>query len=600
MREPKLPPLDDDKILDAPSDLDVQALEREGLGFYPQTRPSGKPRGGGHKLLWTVVGFLLGIGVAGVVFWELGQDKKDSVGQQAQEQVSRPLFAYPVSGIRVEKKDTSGGSKGTSPIYLVPLGEILKVRYGKETVRFVSVEREKSPWAALLAAFTTPPEPYLDQKALKPGEELTGFFAPEKSLHYDLALKTGPDSPALAKVQIELEMTSEAWLMRARELKDPKDQRACLEKALEKDPSNVDILLALGNILWEMQDPLAAAEIFERVLKASPRNKEAASALSTIYFKSKPKRALEMYRLLAEVDSDHRLDHLKRVAELQERLGVSPVETYNKILAIQKNDPDAQRGLASIYAKYVEKAQHAEKKGDLAQAIGEMEQALKLNPTKEAKGYLATLHNNLAYSLAQKGDHKKAIVHYEESLKLEESPVTYLNLADAYAKTKQADKAIKALEKAWALKPKEAQVVKNILLLWAELLSSKKDFRGAIAKLEELREKFPNDPDIAKTLAAAYWNEKDLNKALEVLKTVPPLMKSHPPKEKAEVHRMLGDLYRALGDREKDIKKRISRYDEALKEYKNGLALVKDKELEKRKEELEAERMALVKRSLRS
>jgi tetratricopeptide (TPR) repeat protein len=183
---------------------------------------------------------------------------------------------------------------------------------------------------------------------------------------------------------------------------------------------------------------------------------------------------------------------------------------------------------------------------------------------------------------------------------LDESPVTLLNLADAYAKDRQDLKALKALERAWALKPKEQEVVRNILLLWAELLTAKKDFKAAISKLEELKGRFPNDPEIVKTLAIAYWHDKNLNKALELLKTVPAMMKSNSAKEKAEVHRLLGDLYRALGDQERDIKKRISRYDEALKEYKAGLALFKDKELEKRKEQLEAERLNLVKRSLRS
>ncbi len=289
------------------------------------------------------------------------------------------------------------------------------------------------------------------------------------------------------------------------------------------------------------------------------------------------------------------------MAGLQERLGVSPVETYKKILSLKKSDPDAQKGLDTLYAKQVEKAQQAEKKGDLSRAIQQMKQALELHPSKEGKTYLATLHNNLAYSLAKEGKYKEAIPHYEASLKLEENAVTHLNLADAYAKTKQIDNALKSLEKAWAMKPKDQEVVKSLLLLWAELLTQKKDVQGAIAKLKELHNRFPKDPEAAKMLAAAYWNQKDLAKALEVLKEVPKLMSSHPPKARAEIHGMLGDLYRALGDQEKNVKGRISRYDEALKEYKAALALNKgDKQIQKKKEELENERMALVKRSLKA
>lgn len=598
MRRTELPPLDGDKILDAPPGLDVDALGGKGLGTLSPRQARTKRGAGRARGVWILVGFLLGIGVAGLLFWELAPSR-ETLGP-AREGTSRPLFSYPVAGIRLERGSPreAGSQKGGS--FLLPREETLRVRYGKESVRFLSLERDPSPWARFLALFMTPPSLYLLDKTVEPGQDLMALVAPEQSLSYELSLRGKKDGPAVATFRLELEMSAETWASRARELKDPQAQRACLEQALGAEPGNVDVLVALGNLLWEQNDPMGAAQRFEEALKHAPKHKEAARALASIYLKSKPKRALEMYKLLSEVDPEAKLDHLKRMAELQERLGVSPAQTYRKILAIKKNDPDARRGLDTLYGKQLERAQQAEKKGNLSQAIQEMKQALELHPTKEGKAYLATLQNNLAYSLAKRGKFLEAIPHYEESLKLDENAVTYLNLADAYARTKQAGNALKALEKAWSLKPKEQEVVKNILLLWAEILTEQKNFRQAIAKLQELRNRFPKDPQIAKMLATAYWNHKNLAKALELLKTVPPLMNSHPPKQRAEIHRMLGDLYRALGDQEKNIKTRISRYDEALKEYKAGLALNKaDKELQKRKEELESERMALVKRSLR-
>jgi tetratricopeptide (TPR) repeat protein len=597
MRRTKVPPLDEDKILDAPIGLDAEVLGGKDLGPLSPRQHSSKKKKGRAKGAWILVGFLLGVGVAGFLFWEL-TPRTETVSRGAH---SSSLFSYPVQGIRVQRTGSDKGDAQGQDSSVLLREQTLRVRYGKETVRFVSVERDPSIWARMLTVFLSPPRLYFEGSVVEPGQDLMAATAPERSLTYELSLKSQPGAAPLARFFLELEMSAETWAARAKQLKEPQAQRACLEQALKAEPGNVDVLLALGNLLWEQNEPLAAAERFEELLKRSPKHKEAAAALASIYQKSKPKRALEMYRLLSEIDPDRGVEHLRQMAELQERLGISPVETYRKILSLKKNDPDAQRGLDTLYAKQVEKAQQAEKKGELSQAVQQMKQALELHPTKEGKAYLATLHNNLAYSLAKQGKYKEAIPHYEASLKLEESAVTHLNLADAYAKTKQIDNALKSLEKAWGMKPKEQEVVKNLLFLWAELLTQKKDLQGAIAKLKELHARFPKDPEAAKMLAAAYWNQKDLAKALEVLKEVPQLMSSHPPKARAEIHGMLGDLYRALGDQEKNVKGRISRYDEALKEYKAALVLNKgDTQIQKKKEELEKERMALVKRSLRA
>ncbi len=596
MRRTEVPPLGEDKILDAPIGLDMDALGGKDLGPL-SIRQAPKKKKGRAKGVWILVGFLLGVGLAGFLFWEISPTT-ENVPRRSH---SASLFSYPVEGIRIQRLALQKQGEQSEASWVLLREQTLRVMYGKESVRFVSVERAPSIWARALAVFLSPPGLYLEGSPIDPGQDLISFLAPEKSLVYELSLRDGPHGPALARFTLELQMSAETWAARARELKEPQAQRACLEQALRAEPGNVDLLMALGNLLWEQNEPLGAAQRFEEVLKHSPKHKEAARALASIYFKSKPKRALEMYKLLSDIDPDNRLDNLKHMAGLQERLGVSPAETYKKILAIQKNDPDARRGLDTLYAKKVEMAQQAEKKGNLSQAIEQMKQALELNPSKEGKAYLATLHNNLAYSLAKKAKFKEAIPHYEASLKLEESAITYLNLADAYSKAQEHSKALQSVEKAWALKPKEPEVLKNLLLLWAELLTQKKDYRGATAKLQELHAKFPKDAEVAKMLAAAYWNQKDLTKALEVLQKVPGLMASHPPKARAEIHAMLGDLYRALGDQEKNVKGRIARYDEALKEYKAALGLNKgDKQIQKKKEELESERMALVKRSLRS
>jgi tetratricopeptide (TPR) repeat protein len=588
--------LGEDKILDAPPGLDMGGLGGRDVGSLARSfRQPKRKRSLSSRVVRGLVPFLLGIGLGGFLYYHFTSDSN------WKEKTGAGLFSYPVSGIRVERSALSERtSQAGSSLFLSP-DDSVRIAFGRETLRFISMERSSAAWAALTSLLAKPPTLFLDDRPVQAGQDLAAMVEPERSLSYGLVLRSPDGGIPVASFRMDVDMDAKAWLDRSRELKEPQQQRFCLEQAERADPENIAVLMALGNLLWEEKDASAAAQRFQEVLKKDPEHLEAAKALASIHWKSQPKKAIAAYETLVKIDPQNQVDHYKQIARLQERLGVSPAETYRKILSLQKNDPDAMRGVDNLYAKQVARAQQAEKKGDLPKAIQEMKQALELHRSKEGLAYLATLYNNLAYSLSQQSKFKEAIPHYEASLKIDEDAITYLNLADAYSRTNNPSSALKAVEKAYGLKPKDSNAQKNILLLWSELLISQKDFAHAIPKLEELRSRFPKDPRIVKTLATAHWNKGDLSKALEILKTLPSLMGSQPVKEQAEIQRMIGDLHRSLGDQERNVKARISRYDQALEAYKKGLGLHKgDKEIQKRKDELESERMALVKRSLKS
>ncbi len=549
-----------------------------------------------RRIAPVLLSFLLGVGAGWFLHGYLSQGW---TGSPSASSLSGWL-GYPLAGIRLEKASRGDAGRERAVAVLLRPGEKVSFKYGKESLRFISVERRSSPLAAFQVLISRAPLPYLGERAIEPGQEISPLLEPERSLSSTIALKASRDLPPLASFGVEMEMDTKAWLARAQGLKDFEARRTCLEKALEAEPEDVDLLMALGDLLAQHKDQKGAAERFQQVLSKNPHHVQAAKALCAVYLKGQPRKALEMYETLAKIDPENKLSHYKEMARLQERLGLSPAETYRKILAIQRNDPDAIRGLDTIYARHIEKAQEFEKKGDLTKAIQEMKLAMDLQATKETKGYLATLYSNLGFSLAQKGKLQEAISNYEASLRLDENPVTYLNLADAYAKSNRVDESLKAVEKAYGLKPKDAGVLRNILLLWGELLMAKKDYQHAIQRLEELHGRAPKDPQALKTLALAYWKKGDLPKALDLLKAIPPLIASGPKKDQAETHRLIGDLQRAMGDQEKDLKRRISRYDEALRSYKQALALDKDKEVQKRMDELAEERKALQIRAFRS
>ncbi len=588
---------DPEKIVDPLPDRDLHALENGERAFLETPRrplPTRKARK--RRIAPVLLSFLLGVGVGWFLHGHLSQGGE---GSPSAPSLSGWL-GYPLAGIRLEKASRGDASRERASAVLLRPGERVSFKYGKESLRFLSVERRSSPLAAFQVLISRPPALYLEDRAIEIGQELSPLLEPERSLSYTIALKASRDLPPLASFGLELEMDAQAWLARAQGLKDFQARKRSLEKALEASPEEVELLMALGNLLAQHRESNAAAERFQQVLKKEPRHVEAAKALCAIYVKGQPKKALEMYETLVKIDPENRLSHYKEMARLQERLGLSPAETYRKILGIQRNDPDAVRGLDTLYARHIEKAQEWEKKGDLPKAIQEMKLAMEFQATKETKSYLATLYSNLGFSLAQKGKLPEAISNYEASLKLDENPITYLNLADAYAKNNRVDDSLKAVEKAYGLKPKDAGVLRNILLLWGELLMAKKHYQHAIQKLEELRARAPKDPQLLKTLGLAYWKKGDLPKALDILKAIPPLVASGPKKDQAEIHRLIGDLQRAIGDQEKDLKRRISRYDEALKSYKQALALDKDKEVQKRMDELAEERKALQIRAFRS
>lgn len=591
-RKEGYPSLEADKILDPLPDLEIESLRhRERLGRVRSERAVHTKGSRSWRPFLLVLMFLLGVGIG----WLLHSTFSRTLQEFEKEgQVISEWFGYPFTGVRFEKSSKKEGTAQNPKAVILHRGETIHLKYGSESLRYLSLERRSSPWGALMAMFVSAPTLYIEQRPLDPGVDLGRLLEPEKALSYNLELKAPDKANPVAAFQLKVNMDAQGWLSRAGVLHDLQTRRRCLEKAAEDQPGNADILMALGKLLWEQKETKGAIERFQQVLKDQPKHIEARKALATIYWKKEPKRALEIYRDLAKLDDNDRVDHYKQVARLEERLGLNPAETYRKILSIRKNDPDAVEGIEGLYAERVKRAQEWEKKGQLEKAIREMKRALEVQSTEEARNYLATLYNNLGYYLVKKEKLKGAIRVYERSLRWNKDPVTYLNLADAYKRTNQIAKGLAALEKAHGLKPKDPKVAKSILLLWGEFLMAEEKYSEAIEKYKELRGRFTKDREIVKSLGMAYWKKGDHANALETLKQLTPLLASRPAKERAEIHRLIGDLHRIIGDRVKDPKARIVHYDRALRAYEQAISLNgRDKKAQTSWEEVAEERKSL-------
>jgi tetratricopeptide (TPR) repeat protein len=593
-RKEGYPPLDDDKILDPLPDLEFKSIRSR--GGTTRRRSERAVRRKRSKRPWKpfllILIFAWGLGAGWLLHTAFSPAKRD-VGKESGG-LSR-WFSSPFTGVRLEKTFKGQAAEERPTVLVLHPGEVIRLAYGQEFLRYLSLERRTSPLAALAALFVPAPGFYIEDRLLEPGEELERFLQPEKALSYALALKSSDGAAPSAFFQLELEIDAQGWLERAQLIEDPQSRRRCLEKALQSEPTSADLLMALGKLLWEQKENEKAIQRFQQLIEAHPEHIEARKALAVLYWKQDPRKALEIYTDLVKLDPEARLDYYKQIARLQERMGVSPAETYRKILSIKKDDTDAMQGMEDLYAERIRKAQEWEKKGQMGRAIREMKLALEIRSTKEGKGYLATLYNNLGYSLAGQGEFKEAIVMYEKSLYWNKDPVTYLNLAHACSKTDQVSMALKALEKADALRPSDREVFKSILLLWGELLMAENKPGEAIEKFKELNKHFSGDAQVLKALGMAYWKKGEYAEALEVLERLSVLLASGPAKERAELHRHMGDLHRTMGDNtQEEPRTRIAHYDKALKAYEQALSLNgKDKEAQKSWEEVAKERKAL-------
>jgi len=525
-----------------------------------------------------LLGFLLGL----VLGWGLHAVLWQSApGRPTEQKGILSQLRHPVVGIRLERAPL-GEKEGISrpaEEWVARLGDRIRIQYGKESLRFVALEGRSSPISALLGLFLPEPRLYLNDRPLEPGVEITKLMKPEETLRYELVIRQSSGERPLGAISVHLQMDGKSWLARARLLLDPKDKRRCLEQALQANPEDTDILLALGRLLRDQKDVKSAIASFERIVQKEPSHVEARKALVELYWKNQPTKALKTLEALIKLDAEHRIDYYKQVALLQERLGLSSAETYRKILSLRKNDPEATQRIQQQYAQHLNQAKQWERKGDLRRAIRAAKQALEYQSTPEARKYLAGLYNNIGFAYAKEGNLRRAVANYLASLELDPNPATYLNLAQAYARSKKTSKAIDALKRAQALSPKDRNLQRGILLLWAELFLSEKEYGKAAEKYRALARLFPKDPEVHQALAAAYWKKGDLKGALSAYKKLIPLISSRPSKERAEVWKSVGDLHRLLGERGKDLKARLAHYDQALKAYEKAIDLNgKDKE----------------------
>jgi serine/threonine-protein kinase len=227
-------------------------------------------------------------------------------------------------------------------------------------------------------------------------------------------------------------------------------------------------------------------------------------------------------------------------------------------------------------------------KGDLDEAIGHYEKALRIDPKR------ADTHHNLGQALAKKGNLDGAIKEFREALRLRQDyPGDHLELGNAL-RDRDLDGAIKAYQAALLLNPDYPQAHHNLGIVLdrkGDLVGAIKEFREALRLKERLKEGYPeahtnlgaalakkgdldgaikeyrkalalneNFPDAHNNLGLALYEKGDLDGAITEYRKALGLNKDYP-----EPHCNLGMALRRKGDQEG-----------AIKEYREALRLRKD------------------------
>ena len=173
----------------------------------------------------------------------------------------------------------------------------------------------------------------------------------------------------------------------------------------------------------------------------------------------------------------------------------------------------------------VQDAMQKQQAGDLAGAVTEYREFLKLHP--EA----AAIHSNLGAALAGLGRYEEALPEYKMALK--QSPKlagARLNLALVYYKMGKLDDAVTELEKVHAEDPGNHQAV----LLLADCYSRMGRDEDVIRILEPAEQKYPDDLAVAYLLGTALIHEKRVDEGQILIDKI-----LHNG-DSAEAHLMLG------------------------------------------------------------
>ena len=249
---------------------------------------------------------------------------------------------------------------------------------------------------------------------------------------------------------------------------------------------------------------------FETALQLNPEDAEAHNNLgSALDQEGKPSEAIGHFLRAADLKANYAAPHTNLGSLfLQAGLVDESLAQLQKAVAIDPNDADVQNNLGNTLLQM----------GNTSAAIQHYETAVRLR-LYHSKSEQANAHYNLANALAQSEDSDQAIAHYQTALELQPNYAdAHNNLARTLMHRRDFADAIAHYEKALSLQPRSLLFQNNVAWQLATCPDpAVRNGANALSLAEKANQlSGEQDPVILNTLAAAYAENGQFPRALEI------------------------------------------------------------------------------------
>ena len=364
---------------------------------------------------------------------------------------------------------------------------------------------------------------YLDlddkESALRHFKSAAGLSPSNADVHYQLGLLQEKLEPEKAREQyqkaVELGASEVDLLFKAAQgyLDEGLEGKfiETAQKALAIDPNRADVHLQLAEIFQKRaniyrnngqkeQEDKAISEAVKHYKQAATLQPDAQKwyDLGLLYERQTGIRAVRAYDKAIQLNPNFALAYYRRGRfRLNYKVGRAKVLMYQPEVAVEdlKKAIELDPKMADAHFS-LGRAYHQMNMPELATA--EFAETVEIDPNN------VRAHIYLAQDYAAAGENQKVIQHLSKAAKLDDSNAEVLKTLGAMQLKFGGDAAIKParkiLEKAWKLKPDDAEILNN----YAYTLYLDKMFNDAIDKYSKALEIQPDYPEANYNLALAY------------------------------------------------------------------------------------------------
>lgn len=331
-------------------------------------------------------------------------------------------------------------------------------------------------------------------------------------------------------IPIDVVLSPQDWLRRARNAKNGKEKVGYLVKAVKMAPKDKNVRKMLASLYVESGMTAKAVDQYREIVRLDPTDWASKEELAGSLFKmGKYEEAIPLFKEMLKKRPRDAAIHAN-LGYAYEKTGKTPdvIEHYKKALQLKPGDSVLHFNLAAAY----------EKEKRFADAGSHYEKALKLNP----KDVEATVR--LADIRFIEKKYKEAALLYERVVQQKPAEAAiYTRLGYALAEIKEPAKAAMYWQKAIAMGEKDPQVKVRL----AAIHGRQKNPGKEKPRNEKIAPQKPTKESLRR-LAEKYSREKQYDKALDAYRK---LIRLEP--KNAALYAGAAFLYGLKGDSDRQI-----------------------------------------------